>query len=411
MWKQQKFASTYVIVNVKSNSAERFLNMCRQRKIVFWDIKKTKEGFQAKITRKDFLRIKEICRKTGTRVRIIKKKGIRFAMFCYRKHYSFLVGIALSFAILYGFSQYVWDISFVGNSEYTDSSLLKYLGQYQIKPGILVNNVDCNMIETELRSKYNDITWVSAEISGTRLIVHIKENDGAKALETPTDQATRDIVATQDGTVTSMVTRNGTPQVRTGDIVTKGQVLVSGVVNHYDDGKNITGQDLTMADADVWIQAVIPYDEKLPITHEYKEYTGRKKEKHIIQVMENQAEFGISFGQFEHFDIVTDTEVWKLTGNYYLPIKSGKKTYLEYKVKQGDYTEEEAEEILAKHLNTYLRRLVQNKVQILDNSVKMETDSICYHYCGSLVLNMQAYEYAEVTYTPIEEKKEDNKEE
>lgn len=410
MWKQQKVFTTYLIVVVKSDSAERFLNMCRNRGIVFWNIKKNEEGFRAKISRKDFLKLREPCRKTRTKVRIQKKKGLRFLMFKYRKHYSFVVGIAISFILLYFCSQYVWDISFEGNYEYTDSNLLKYLSTYQIRPGIPVKKLDCNLIESEIRNQYKDITWVSAEISGTRLVVHIKENDGA-ADQSTSNESTGDLVATEDGVVSSIITRSGTPLVKSGDTVTKGQILVSGVVDIMDDSKTVIGQKLTRADADIHIQVAMHYTDQLNIAYEYKEYTNHKKVKNIIRLFDNEVEFGLTFGQFEQYDTVTDINVWKLTGNFYLPISSGKKTYQEYKMKQAEYSEEEAEKILSVRLNQYMRQLIENKVQIINNSVKIETDGISYQYNGMLYLNMPAFEYAALTYTPLEMPEDENKEE
>ena len=180
MWKQQKIMSAYITVTVMTDSIERFLNMCRHKNIGFWKISETEQGFTANITREDFFQLKDICRKTKTTVRISKRHGIRFLLFRYRRHSSFFIGIAAACIILYSCSLYVWDISFTGNYRYTHSSLCKYLAGQGVYSGMQIRSVDCDSIETALRNDYPDITWVSAEISGTRLIVHIKENDGRR---------------------------------------------------------------------------------------------------------------------------------------------------------------------------------------------------------------------------------------
>ena len=241
MWKQQKIMSAYITVTVMTDSIERFLNMCRHKNIGFWKISETEQGFTANITREDFFQLKDICRKTKTTVRISKRHGIRFLLFRYRRHSSFFIGIAAACIILYSCSLYVWDISFTGNYRYTHSSLCKYLAGQGVYSGMQIRSVDCDSIETALRNDYPDITWVSAEISGTRLIVHIKENDGIKE-DIQTDSTPRDIVATCSGVVTSMITRAGTPKVKPGDEVEKGQILVSGIVDVYNDAKEVVNQ-------------------------------------------------------------------------------------------------------------------------------------------------------------------------
>lgn len=90
MWKQQKIMSAYITVTVMTDSIERFLNMCRHKNIGFWKISETEQGFTANITREDFFQLKDICRKTKTTVRISKRHGIRFLLFRYRRHSSFL---------------------------------------------------------------------------------------------------------------------------------------------------------------------------------------------------------------------------------------------------------------------------------------------------------------------------------
>lgn len=396
MWRQQKVASTYVIIRVTSDSAERFLNMCRHKGIVFWDIVRNEEGFEGKITRTDFLQLKEVCRKTGSRVSIIKRKGLRFLLFQYRKHYSFLAGILLSCILLYGCSLFVWDISFTGNSEYTDSLLIKYLTAIGVRAGIPIQEIDCNLIERALRTEYDDITWVSAEISGTRLIVHIKENDGAKEiLQEYADE--RDIVATESGTVRSIVTRKGTPLVKPGDTVEKGQILVSGVVAVHNDAGEIVGKIYASADADISINTVLPYEDRLAITHDTKQYTGKEKKKHILSFMGKDIEWGFSFGRYKSADVVTETAVVRLTDNFCLPFKIGSKVYMEYEMQTSDYTQEEAAAVLNTRLNRYLNDLLRNQVTIVENRVDLETDGTAYIMKGQLTVDMPAYEYAPVT--------------
>lgn len=398
MWRQTKAASTYVVVCVTSDCTERFLNMCRHKGIIFWDISKKENGFEGKVSRKDFLQLKDICYKTRSRVRILSRRGVRFLLFQYRRHYSFLAGICISCMLLYGCSLFAWDVSFTGNSTYTDSLLIKYLSSLGIHAGIPIKQIDCNLIERSLRTEYDDITWVSAEIRGTRLIIHIKENDGAKETEQDFDSV-RDIVATADGTVQSIITRRGTPKVKPGDTVEKGQILVSGIVEIKDDAGEAAGKIYTEADADISIQTTLSYTDRLDIAHEVKHYTGREKKKAILGICGKNMEIGFSLDRYKNADVVTEMSVLKLTNSFYLPIKTGNKVYLEYKTDIEEYTQEEAEQLLNERLNRYLKELLQNKVQILDNSVKINSNSVCYTMGGTLTVYMPAYEYAAIVDT------------
>lgn len=59
-----------------------------------------------------------------------------------------------------------------------------------------------------------------------------------------------------------MITRRGTPLVKKGDQVEKGDLLVSGLLPIYNDSQEIVGYEKTNASADVWIK----YEESIEIT-------------------------------------------------------------------------------------------------------------------------------------------------
>lgn len=399
--------SSYVQVRVISDRPERFLNMCRHRQIRFWNINRTEDGFSACITKRDFLLIKDICYKTGTKVRITKKIGIPFLMFKYRKHYSFLVGILLSCGILYLCGLFVWNISFTGNSKYTNSMLLKFLRSMGVYSGMQIDKVDCDNIESSIRNEYSDITWVSAEISGTRLIVHIKENDVATVTDNGEDSP-RDIIASENGVVHSIITRKGTPMVKVGDNVEKGQILVSGVVKILNDAGEHVGNIYTRADADIIVSSQYEYYDKLNVQHESKIYTGDTKKKKIFGFVNKDVELDFTLGTFENADVITKYEPCMLTESFYLPFYFGNRIYYEYDSVVENYTEEEAKYELSKHFKYYVEDLVENKVQIIEYNVKMYTDSDSFVMSGPVYVLTPVVEYRPVTDVEIKVSEENN---
>ncbi|MDD5828230.1 MAG: sporulation protein YqfD, partial [Lachnospira sp.] len=224
---------TYLLIKIEGEEKERFLNLCRHNNIGLWDIVIKDECIFAKIKRNDFLKIKNIRHKAHIKIRVMKKRMLRYTFFKYRKHYAFALGIFIAAVFVKIMSLFIWNISFEGNSKYTDSTLRKYLNELDINTGILINDVDCDYIETSMRNNYFDITWVSSEIRGTRLVIHVKESDSdiipddiISDSSIDYDSVTADnLVASEDGNVVSIITRNGTPLVKAGDTVQKGDVL------------------------------------------------------------------------------------------------------------------------------------------------------------------------------------------
>jgi similar to stage IV sporulation protein len=255
-----------------------------------------------------------------------------------------------------------------------------------------IDSVDCDYIEQTIRNTYSDITWVSAEIKGTRLIVHIKENDGAKDTSEALMQP-RDIVAEKDGVVASIVTRTGTPLVKKGDEVTAGQVLVSGIVPVMNDEGEVSENLYTCADADIMLRVDLPYEEHLSKEYEYKFYTGRKITKWVVDFFNTDVQLGISFKHYEECDVVRETKALKLTDSFYLPVSTGKKEYIEYTTQIRTYSEEEAKIRLNENFTAYLKDLLENEVQIIDESVKIDEIGAEYVASGIVTVNMPAVSY------------------
>ena len=64
--------------------------------------------------------------------------------------------------------------------------------------------------------------------------------------------------------IDSMVTRQGTPLVRAGDEIKKGQELVSGIVDITDDSQEVIRYAYVQADADIYIRHTIAYYDTFP---------------------------------------------------------------------------------------------------------------------------------------------------
>lgn len=405
MTKLFRYFKGYLFVTIDSNSPERFLNLCKAKDIETWNLQNIEEKYAFYIDAKDFKNLKDILKKTNIKLVINKRYGLPFFMFKYRKHYSFVVGIFLSAIMLYGMSLFVWDISIEGNRMYTDNMLLTYLNKKNITSGVLVKELNCNDLESEIRSEFPDITWVSAEISGTRLIIHIKENDGDTIKKVSNEIS--NIVATRNGVVTKIITRSGIPKVTIGDTVAEGTVLVSGEVVIYNDAKEPVKSNYVCSDADVYINTQYEYNEQLLLKHEYKEYTGRRITKKVYNIWGKQIEFGLSFKRFDEYDVITEDSVVHLTENFCLPIRTGEKVCEEYHTAEGTYTDEEARKILNNNYSVFLKKLEEKGIQITDSSVKIEVSNDKYVMSGQVFVNERMNQHVTISPT-IEQEKDAN---
>ena len=100
----------YVRIRITGYSPERFLNACRYKNIYIWDLKRVCGSYEMNLTIDGFRRLKEIVRKTGTKVCIIRRSGLPFLLHRYRKRHILLSGFLICAGlILFMTHRYQWE--------------------------------------------------------------------------------------------------------------------------------------------------------------------------------------------------------------------------------------------------------------------------------------------------------------
>lgn len=383
-----KYLKGILKVKLLSNTPERFLNICNANNIVMWNLHQANGDYYFNIHPAEYYRLKTVLRKTASKTIIVEKTGLPFLAFRYRKHHCFVAGIMLAFFMLYIISLFVWDISVEGNVMITDDVILDALRENKITHGMFLKQISCDELEKYLRNKFDDLTWVSVEINGTRLIIYVKENDEDYVVTK--ENAVCDLTATKSGIVHSIVTRSGTPMVCVGEEVAEGDVLVSGIVNVYDDYGEVLSTKEVCADADILMNTVYEYKDELKIKYTYKIFTGEEKKFLYVKFMDSVVRIGLNPKYDKYETLLTDSQI-KLNENFYLPVHYGNITYSEYKEETAKYTEEEAKNILDGRLSYFLEDLEEKGVQIIGKDVKMYKDTYGYTYSGTIQVIEPAY--------------------
>ena len=104
----------------------------------------------------------------------------------------------------------LWEIDVEGNVRNSTPEILDFLEQKGIRHGMAKGRLSCSEIAAEIRKKYPDITWVSAKLEGTRLLLTVREGIFIQTTEEK-DKSACDIMAERDGEIIKMITRSGLP--------------------------------------------------------------------------------------------------------------------------------------------------------------------------------------------------------
>lgn len=391
-----QFFAGYVRVRLTGLSPERFFNLCGTAGLELWNIAYKGEVYEFNIRSRDFLKCGPFAKKAMIRLRILEKFGLPFFLHKNRHRTIWGAGLICFFILLGVMSLFVWDIEYRGNVTYTDDELTHFLESLQITCGMKKNDISCEELEEQLRNNFEGITWVSAQLRGTRLYLHIKENEVPLVIPVK-DETPSDLVASSDGVITSMIVRSGIAMVSPGETVTKGQLLVSGRVPITDDSGTVVSEHLVHADADIIGKITRTEIKEFSMWHKKEMPTGNLRKGLYINI--SGQNFAWLLPNFRHTQWKTITQVQRLClfGDFCLPVDYGLITSYEVSVYDEKYTEKELSEMAEQYKSEVSEKLMEKGVQIIENNVRiLVNDSLC------------RFEAVLMTEEPIEERSKIN---
>lgn len=378
MGKIRTWLQGYIQVYVYGNRPERFLSLLNHKKIYVWDVEPDEKGYLFKMEKRYVRELDAIRKKTGSKLEIRNKYGLPFLLFRYRKRKLFVGGLLLCGILIYACSLFIWDINVDGTYFYTEDQIATQIEQKYVTLGMRKSEIDCNWLEEQLRQDFPEISWVSCEIKGTQLNVAIKETlEGTEVVDEKTPP--QDIVAAKDGVIVEMITRSGTPVMKPGQTISKGDILISGVINIYDDYDEVIETDYVAADGDVIAETIYQYEDSFEMQYYDKNYTGNHQKALTLEIMDWIQEIHLPWKEFQHYDIVEENHKLCLGGTYYLPVSFTINERREYVPELYTYTEEEARQRLENRFQRFIDDLSEKEVAIMENNVTIEfRDGVCY---------------------------------
>ena len=208
---------------------ERLMNLCGQHGLDFWAVSWPDDHTLCLTTRCSCLdRLRELAERVDCEVRVEWSWGLPDFLLRFRRRYAFLLGLVLSLAAVGLLSRMVLTIEVTGNETIPTPVILNELRLQGVRTGVYGPALDRKQLAQELVVRLKKLAWAGINRSGTRLEVSVRELRQAPVRVDEVEYV--DIVAEADGLVLSVVPEQGDAQVKAGDTVVKGDVLISGVV-------------------------------------------------------------------------------------------------------------------------------------------------------------------------------------
>ncbi len=353
----------FLKISVKGYYIERFINICKNNKITIWNLKrKDNIELNLNVRIKEFKEICKIARKTGCKVKIKNKKGIPFLLHRYKKRKIFFILLIL-LALIIGLSScFVWNVEIKEENGYELENIREDIEKSGLKVGIFKGKINTKEIINKIRLERKDVAWMGIELKGTNAIVKLVKSDEKPDIIDEDEYC--NIISNKEGIITKISVQNGTANVKVGDTVSIGDILVNG----WMEGK-FTGiryvHSLAEIEAKVWYTESV----KIPCNVTETKYTGNEEEKYGIKFNNFQINFTKKYSKFKIYDTIETENKIKLFSDFYLPISIVKTTYKEQEKIEKTYSVEEAKNIGIKQLEEKLDEKIENKDNIVNKNI------------------------------------------
>ena len=363
----------YLTINVEGYFIERFINMCRNKNILLWNIKRKNSSFIiCKIGIKEFKKIRDIAKKTKCKITITSKKGIPFIFEKYKKRKIFLLMMCIISGLLFVLSQFVWNIEVkITGDTLNEDEIINSLNENGLYIGEKKSSIDVKEIINNVRLKREDISWIGIEIKGTNAIVEVVEAEEKPEVVDENDYCS--IVSDKPGKILKVIANNGTAMVKPGDIVKEGSLLIAGWI----EGK-YTGTRLVRADGK--IDALVWYTETASVKLNEKkiEKTGNTEKKYALNINNFRINLYKKLSNFEKYDTIYTAKKIKMFSNFYIPVELIECNNFEIKEENVNYSEEEAKAEAKRRAEEKLNDKVKDKENIRNVTVNytVEEDEV-----------------------------------
>lgn len=250
----------------------------------------------------------------GKEYTVSEPRGAASFLLSLKSRTALLASMLLSAIVIFFMSNIVWDIRIEGSGDVYDEYVLDALSECGLDVGRLFSRLDLSRIENECLLLCEDISWININRRGTVAYVKlIKKNSSPITVE---NSLYSNIVASCDGIIEQIDVISGKALVKVGDVVRKGDILISGILGTDDNIEFCHARGTVKASVNATLTTFAPIEEQKEVyTEEKLLYKAIKIFNFKINIFKN---YGNSEGEY---DIIENEKVCVLPSGVRLPIK------------------------------------------------------------------------------------------
>ncbi len=348
----------------------RLSNRLSEKRLHFWstEIKENRVLFSASVFGAE--EISDLAHELSVPLKTVMKKGLPFVFSRYRKRYGMLLGIGVAMFLLLYSQLFVWKITVSGNSKVSEVEIVNALSKCGIEPGSWVSKINVERDANLLLMNCRGLSSAAINIKGTHIEVIVLERTSPPEIDNP--EGYYNVVATHDGIILDIDAVDGTPEVKEGDTVFAGELLINSFV-----AGNYGSFRPTHARGIVYAAVRESFTVNIPLQRPGKHFSGNTERVRIIKLFGYELPSLFSKETpYEYFDSMVAQRDFKLFGFIELPIRVQTIIYSEYTPEIQTITEQTAELLASQELDSMLAEL-DCEVLSLESEFTGEKNGIC----------------------------------
>ena len=239
------------------------LNSAVQEGIELWDVQSLDEHSLRLQTFENRLEaLEQLARRAGCELEIRKRVGGREGLHRILRRPVLLAGLLVTALLLTVSSLFVWNVEVQGAKRLSRGEILRALEDCGFGVGSFWPGIKTDLLRSEVMVRLPELAWMAVNVSGSRATVAVVERQPKPEMYDSADACS--LVAARDGLVRRVNVLAGSAQVKEGEIVTAGRVLIAGSSDSLNGmPRAVRARGSVMADTWYELSAVCPVEERL----------------------------------------------------------------------------------------------------------------------------------------------------
>ena len=274
-----------VEVRCCSAAPERVLNLCSVHDIPFWDVVwEDVAHIRFRTTTHGRRELQQVMETAAVEVEEVSASGAPVLLGRLRRRYVLLAAAVLALIWLWCGANIVLSFSISGNERVSDTEILRALERNGVTIGTRALEIEQEDLRNHVLLELHELSWLSVNVRGCTAHVQVVERQRPPRIIDPQEYA--NVIAAKTGLVTEIVALNGKTCVAEGDMVEKGQLLLSGV----SDGR-FGGVRFMHAHGEVWGRTWYTLITRVPLTVMQQVGEGQERSRFSLIVGKKRINF------------------------------------------------------------------------------------------------------------------------